>query len=57
MANVKVTCPRCGHQTWVREHYSDPCQPRGKAFPDPYIKLHQVSDIGQAVAGLIWSSA
>jgi ribosomal protein S27E len=38
MANVKVTCPHCGHQTWVREHYNDPCQHCGKTVPDPYIK-------------------
>jgi ribosomal protein S27AE len=38
MANVKVTCPHCGHQTWVREHYNDPCQHCGKAVPDPYVK-------------------
>jgi len=38
MGNVKVTCPHCGHQTWVREHYNDPCQRCGKAVPDPYIK-------------------
>ena len=24
--NVKVTCPHCGHQTWVRDGYNDPCQ-------------------------------
>jgi ribosomal protein S27E len=38
LANVKVTCPHCGHQTWVREHYNDPCQHCGKAVPDPYVK-------------------
>jgi ribosomal protein S27E len=26
MANIKVTCPHCGKQTWVREHYNDPCE-------------------------------
>ena len=35
MANVKVTCPHCGGQTWVREHYNDPCQHCGKTVPDP----------------------
>lgn len=30
-----VTCPHCGHQTWVREHYNDPCQHCGKTVPDP----------------------
>jgi hypothetical protein len=30
VANVKVTCPHCGHQTWVREHYNDPCQRCGR---------------------------
>jgi ribosomal protein S27E len=38
MSNVKVTCPHCGSQTWVREHYNDPCEKCGKAVPDPYIK-------------------
>ena len=38
VANIKVTCPHCGHQTWVREHYNDPCQHCGKAVPDPYVK-------------------
>lgn len=26
MANIKVTCPHCGEQTWVRENYNDPCE-------------------------------
>ena len=26
MANIKVTCPHCGKQTWIREHYNDPCK-------------------------------
>lgn len=38
MANVKVTCPHCGRQTWVREHYNDPCQHCGKTVPAPYVK-------------------
>jgi ribosomal protein S27E len=38
VANVKVTCPHCGHQTWVREHYNDPCQHCGKTVPDPYVR-------------------
>jgi ribosomal protein S27E len=38
MANIKVTCPHCGSQTWVREHYNDPCEKCGKAVPDPYVK-------------------
>ena len=24
--NVKVTCPHCGRQTWIRKGYNDPCQ-------------------------------
>jgi hypothetical protein len=24
--NVKVTCPHCHRQTWVREGYNDPCE-------------------------------
>ena len=38
MANVKVTCPHCRSETWVREHYNDPCQNCGKTVPDPHIK-------------------
>jgi len=38
MGNVKVTCPHCGHQTWVREHYNDPCEHCGKTVPDPFVK-------------------
>jgi ribosomal protein S27AE len=38
VANIKVTCPHCGRQTWVREHYNDPCQHCGKTVPDPYVK-------------------
>jgi transposase-like protein len=26
MANVKVTCPHCRRQTWVRKGYNDPCE-------------------------------
>jgi hypothetical protein len=38
MANAKVTCPHCGRQTRVREHYNDPCQHCGKTVPAPYVK-------------------
>jgi predicted RNA-binding Zn-ribbon protein involved in translation (DUF1610 family) len=37
MGHVKVTCPHCG-QTWVREHYNDPCEHCRKAVPDPSVK-------------------
>jgi ribosomal protein S27E len=30
MANIQVTCPHCGKQTYVREHYNDPCQHCGR---------------------------
>ena len=30
MANIKVTCPHCKAQTWVREHYNDPCEHCGR---------------------------
>jgi transposase-like protein len=30
MPNVKVTCPHCKSQTWVRVGYNDPCQHCGK---------------------------
>lgn len=32
MANIKVTCPHCGRQTWVREYYNDPCEHCGKSI-------------------------
>jgi phage FluMu protein Com len=24
--NIKVRCPHCKSQTWVRDGYNDPCQ-------------------------------
>lgn len=24
--NIRVTCPHCGSQTWIRELHNDPCE-------------------------------
>lgn len=36
--NVKVTCPNCHSEVWVRNHYNDPCTKCGHIIPAPNFK-------------------